>query len=427
MAEEEKFDAIIVGAGPAGCACAYALAREGKSVLLIERANTAGGKNLSGGRIYTYALELLEPGLYKSAPLQRKVVREQMMLLGKNSAVTIDYAAYDCGEEPPQSYTVLKVPFDEWFAAKAEEKGAFFVSGILVEDLIEKDGKIVGVKAGEDEMFADLVIAADGVNSFIAQKAGLFPDISAKAVGIGVKEVIALPKADIEARFNLQGDEGAARVLLGCSDGISGGAFLYTNKDSVSLGIVLNPCQTAQNGKKIREILQELKMHRTMRPLLEGGKTVEYGAHLVPESGWNGIPQRLYRDGLLVVGDAAGFCLNTGTVIRGLDLAIVSGLAAANAFCKARRLAEIGPLYREELEALLLLPTMKIFAGWHKLFEIERLFKQYPLVANDVMKLMFAVDGKVPEKMPKAMLHVIKKHISLANLLADGWKGFKAM
>jgi len=89
MGDEDKFDAIIVGAGPAGSACAYLLAKEGKSVLVIERGISAGSKNLTGGRLYTYALELVEPGLHAEAPLERKVVREQIMMLGESSGVTI--------------------------------------------------------------------------------------------------------------------------------------------------------------------------------------------------------------------------------------------------------------------------------------------------------------------------------------------------
>ncbi|TWH46748.1 FAD-dependent oxidoreductase [Sporomusa sp. KB1] len=427
MTTEEKFDAIVVGAGPAGSACAYVLAREGKSVLLIERGASSGSKNVTGGRIYTYALEMVEPGLYERAPLQRKVVREQMMLLGRNGAATLDYVDYDFGEGVPQSYTILRAPFDEWFASEAEGQGALVATGILVDGLIEENGKIVGIKAGEDEMYADIVIAADGVNSFIAQKAGLFGDISAKTVSVGIKEIIELPENIIETRFNLRGNEGAARLAIGCTAGISGGAFLYTNKESISLGIVFNPEQAGKSGKRIHQILQDFKMHPAILTLIEGGTTVEYGAHLVPEVGLTGVPQKLYRDGLIVVGDAAGFVINTGTIIRGIDLAIVSGLAAANAVLKASEPSQIGRLYMQELQNLLLLPTMKVFAGWHNILGIPRMVKEYPDLVNEAMNFMFTVDGKVPEKMPKAMLSIIKKHVSFFQLVTDGWTGLRSI
>ena len=427
MSDEDKFDAIVIGAGPAGSACAFTLAKEGKSVLLVERGTTAGSKNVTGGRLYTYALEMVEPGLYERAPLQRKVVREQIMLLGEHSATTIDYVDYAFGDKVPQSYTVLRAPFDEWFAAEAEAQGAMTACGILVDELLEENGKIVGIRAGEDEMRADVVVAADGVNSLIAQKAGLFPDITPAHVGVGVKEIIELPEEIIRSRFNLIGSEGAARVLLGCTEGITGGGFLYTNKDSLSLGIVFNPEQTARHGKKVQEMLQDLKEHPAITPLIEGGTTVEYGAHLVPELGLSGVPKKLYRDGLIVVGDAAGFTINAGISLRGIDLAILSGLAAARAIIASKNSAEVGTTYVKELENLLLLPAMRLFAGWHKIMSIPRLYKEYPRIADEALQFLFTTDGKVPEKVTKAMRGIVKKHVSLTQLVADAWKGVRAI
>ena len=426
--QQDKFDVIVVGAGPAGCACAYALARKKKNVLLVERGVTAGSKNVSGGRLYTYALEMLEPGLYKRAPLQRKVVREQIMMLDKNTATTIDYVDYGFGEEAvPQSYTVLRAPLDEWFASEAESAGAMVAAGVLVDELLQKDGKIVGIKAGEDEMLADVVVAADGVNSLLAHKAGLFPAITAKAVGVGVKEVIELPDDVINARFNVSSDEGAARVAIGCTEGISGGAFLYTNKGSISLGIVFNPEQAAKHGKPVHDIFQDFKMHPAILALLDGGTTIEYGAHLVPELGLSAVPPTLHREGLVVIGDAAGFGINTGTVIRGMDLAIVSGLAAANAVIRAKAVPDVGPLYMKQLEELLLLPNMRAFAGWHNILSIPRIFEQYPHIANDSLKFMFTVDGKVPEKMTKAIWHLVRQNVSFGQLVSDGWKAYRSI
>jgi electron transfer flavoprotein-quinone oxidoreductase len=424
---QDKFDAIVVGAGPAGCSCAYTLARKGKNVLVVERGDPAGSKNVSGGRLYTYALEMLEPGMYKRAPLYRKVVREQIMMVGTNDATTIDYVDYGFGEGVPQSYTVLRADLDAWFASEVQNAGATVASGIRVDHLLEKEGKIVGIKAGDDEMLADVVVAADGVNSQLAQKAGLFPDLTPESVGTGVKETIKLADDVINARFNISSDQGVARVVIGCTEGVSGGAFLYTNKGSISLGIVFNPEQAAKHGKRVHDILQDFKMHPAILPLLEGGSTIEYGAHLVPELGLSGVPPKLYRDGLVVVGDAARFGINTGTIIRGMDLAIVSGLAAANAVLKAKTVPEVGPLYMAQLEELLLLPNMRVFAGYHNIFGIPRIFAQYPHIANDSMKYMFTVSGKVPEKMTTAIWQVIKQNVRFSQLAADGWKAYRSI
>nr|WP_320147490.1 FAD-dependent oxidoreductase [uncultured Anaeromusa sp.] len=427
MSEEEKFDAIIVGAGPAGSACAYLLAKAGKNVLVIERGASPGSKNVTGGRLYTYALELLEEGLHEQAPLERKVVREQIMMVGDSSAVTVDYVDYGFKEELPQSYTVLRAPFDEWLAAKAEEQGAMVASGIRVDDLLIEDGKVVGVLAGEDAMYADVVIAADGINSFLAQKAGLRSELTPHEVGVGIKEIIELPASVLQDRFNLAEDEGAARVVLGCTGGISGGGFLYTNKDSVSLGIVVSPAAAAQQSRSVHDVFQEFKMHPAIYSLIGDGTSLEYSAHLVPESGWNGVPKTLSREGFLTVGDAAGFCINTGTILRGIDLAIVSGIAAAKAVLKEQNAKIVGAAYLQELEQLQLISTMKLFEGWPEIVSIPRMAKEYPALVNEMMKFMFTVDGKVPEKMPKAMRNIVKRHVSLGQLLADGWKGVRSI
>lgn len=427
MSTDDRFDAIIIGAGPAGSACAYTLAKEGKNVLVIERGSTAGSKNVTGGRLYTYALDLLEPGLWKEAALERKVTHEQIMMLNDQQTLKIDYAnpAYNEEGKTPQSFTILRAVFDEWLAGKAEEMGAVVACGIKVDDLIEENGRIVGVKAGEDDMYADVVIAADGVNSFIAQKAGLFGDIEGQTIGVGVKEIIELPSKTIEERFNLRNGEGTALLVLGCTEGIHGGGFLYTNKDSISLGCVFTPTEVAGHGKQIHDIFQDFKMHPAIYPLLEGGETVEYGAHLVREAGYRGIPQKLYKDGLLVIGEAAGFVINVGYSIRGIDLAIVSGIAAARGILSGQ---EAGPAYITELEKLKLVPSMKAVDGYFDLLEIHRLYSTYPKVATEVFDTLFSVDGDVGPNVKKEIMSILKENkLSLWQLVKDGIRGFKSI
>ena len=363
----------------------------------------------------------------EKAPLQRKVVREQIMLLGENGGMTVDYADYSYGEGIPHSYTILRAPFDSWLADEAEKRGAILVRDILVEDLLEQNGKVVGIRAGDETVYADMVIAADGVNSLLAQKAGLRSDITAETVGIGVKEVIELPRQVIESRFTLTGDEGAARMILGCSDGIAGGGFLYTNKTSLSLGIVFNPQQAVRRGKKLSELLQAFKLHPVIAPLIEGGTSIEYGAHLVPEMGYSGVPKRLFREGLLVIGDAAGFVINTGLIIRGIDLAILSGIAAANAIIKSGAPAQAGPLYMKELDQLQLMPAMRQFAGWHKIVTMPSMASIYPAMANDIFRFLFTVDGSLPPKMPRGIRQTIHKHASFSQLWSDALRGFRAI
>ena len=427
MGEEERFDAIVIGAGPAGSACALRLAQAGRNVLLVERGSAAGSKNVTGGRVYTWALELLEPGLHAEAPLERKVVREQLTIISDEAATTVDYFEPEFDGEVPHSYTVLRATFDEWLAARAESAGAVLAAGIRVDGLVEENGRIVGVQAGEDKIFGDIVIAADGVNSLIAQKAGLRQDLTPHSVAVGVKELIRIDAADIESRFQTGPSQGASRLFLGCTEGIQGGGFLYTNKDSISLGLVFSPEEAARHGKKVHEIVQEFKLHPAVKPLINGGETAEYSAHLIPEAGWRGVPKKLYRDGFLVIGDAAGFAINGGFVVRGIDLAIASGIAAAEAILSARDAAAVGPAYMLQLEKIGLTGTMKRFAGYPDLMSNPRIFTDYPGLKHEVFQGMYTVNGQVPEKITDVIRHAVGRHGGMGRLLADAWKGWRSI
>jgi Dehydrogenases (flavoproteins) len=426
---EEKFDAIIIGAGPAGSACAYTLAQAGREVLMIERGDSPGRKNVTGGRLYTYALDMLEPGLHEKAALERKVTHEQITMLSGESAVSLELVnpVFNQAGAIPMSYTLLRAKFDKWLANKAEKAGAALVSGIKVDELIERDGRIVGVTAGEDNLLADTVIAADGVNSFMARKAGLISDIKAETMGVGVKEIIELPEKTIEERFNLKAGEGAARMLLGCTEGIHGGGFLYTNKDSISLGCVFTPEEVAKRKKSVHEIFQDLKMHPVIYELIKDGETIEYSAHLVSEAGFRGMPPKLYREGFVIIGDAAGFVINTGYSIRGIDLAILSGIAAARAMITAEEPAGMGPAYMEELQKINLIQIMQQTDPYYEILETPWLYDKLPDLAAGIFQQLFTVNGQVPEKLRSKIMQLLKQnHISLWDLVKFALKGAKA-
>lgn len=428
MSGEDKFDVVIVGAGPAGSACAYTLAKEGKAVLLVERGDTAGAKNVSGGRLYTHALEVLGEEFVWEAAAERRVTREEIMVLAGDRAVTMEYYDPSFNQEGrrPQSYTVLRAVLDNWLAGKAEEAGAVVACGIRVDEVIEENGRITGIKAGEDEVYADVVIAADGVNSLLAQKAGLLGDIPAHNVAVGVKEVIALPPKVIEERFHVRGEEGAALLMLGCTEGLKGGGFLYTNKESLSLGCVISPEEVARHGKPVHRIFQELKMHPAVYPLIEGGETVEYSAHLVSEAGYHGVPPRLYRDGFLVIGDSAGFVINLGYTIRGMDLAILSGVAAARAVLSEPKPELLGTAYMKELENLKVLPTMKAVQGYVGLLDLPRIYAQYPHLIISLLRKVFTVEENVPQSLKEKLKAALRESgLSWWQIFKDGLRGLK--
>ncbi|PKH58891.1 FAD-dependent oxidoreductase [Shewanella sp. Choline-02u-19] len=424
---EDVFDAIIVGAGLAGCVAAYVLAKEGADVLVIERGNFAGSKNMTGGRLYAHSLEKIIPGFAKEAPVERKVTKEKVTFLTDDTGVTLDYHNGRAQTPVQESYTVLRGDFDQWLMGKAEEVGAQFISGIRVDELITKDGKVIGVKADGDELLAKSVILAEGVNPVLAEKLGMVkPKVNADVMAVGVKELIELPKEVIQDRFNLSDDEGAAWLFAGSpSNGLMGGGFIYTNKTTVSLGIVCGLHDIGSSDKTVPQMLEDFKNHSMIKPLIEGGKLLEYSGHVVPEAGFNMVP-KLVDDGVLITGDAAGFCLNIGYTVRGMDLAIASGEAAAKAVLAARATGDFSAqglsTYQTLLEDSFLMKDLKLYKNLPAFMETPRIFNQYPKMVADIMQSMFTVDGSESQPLRKTLMKHCKE-VGYMNLIKDGIKG----
>lgn len=428
---EDVFDAIIVGAGLAGCVAALVLAREGANVLVIERGNHAGAKNVTGGRLYAHNLERIIPDFASQAPIERRITHEKISFLTEDSAVTLDYHSARASEPTQESYSVLRSKFDPWLMEQAEAAGAQFVPGIRVDKLIVRDGKVIGVEADGDVLEANVVILAEGVNALLAEQIGMVKNrVSPKHVAVGVKELIELPRELLEARFGLVGNEGAAWLFAGTpSDGLMGGGFLYTNGDSLSLGIVVGLQHIEHAGKSVPQMLEDFKQHPAVRPLIAGGKMVEYAAHVVPEAGINMQPQ-LVGDGVLIAGDAAGMCMNLGFTIRGMDMAMASGEAAARAVLEAKAKNDFSTEglngYLRLLEEL---PVMKDLRHYRKvpaMLENPRMFTLYPQMVANIMADMFTVNGQPPQPMRKMIMRHCKE-IGYLNLLKDGIKGVTAL
>lgn len=284
---EEKFDAIIVGGGLAGCSAAIVLARAGLEVLVIERGDYCGAKNMTGGRLYGHSLEKIIPNFAEEAPIERKVKREKVSLMSADGSLDIGYGSKKLSAAPESaSYTVLHAKFDQWLAEKAEEAGAEIATGFVVDELVVQDGKVVGINADGEEMYADVVILADGVNSLLAQQIGMKKELEPNQVAVGAKETIRLSEDIINQRFGLTGDEGMAWLSAGDpTDGSFGGGFLYTNKDTISIGVVATLSDIGHSELSVPQMLERFKNHPSVAPYLEGGETIEYSGHLVPEEG----------------------------------------------------------------------------------------------------------------------------------------------
>jgi electron transfer flavoprotein-quinone oxidoreductase len=425
------FDAIIVGGGLAGLTTAYLLAKESAEVLLIERGNFAGAKNMTGGRLYSHSLEKILPGFAGEAPVERRVTREKVSLMTGDSSVTVDYFSPGLAQPGQDSYTVLRADFDQWLAGRAEAEGAQIVTGIKVDDILIRDGQVRGIVAGGDEMEADVTVLADGVNSLLAQKLGLRAELPPQQVAVGVKELIALPASVIEDRFQCRTGEGTAWLFAGQpSGGRVGGGFLYTNKESVSLGVVCTLSDLIAGNATLPQLLENFKRHPAVAPLVEGGKLIEYSGHLVPEGGLAMIP-RLVTDGALIVGDAAGFCINLGYTVRGMDFAVGSGEYAAQAILQAKQAgnfsAESLDAYRSALEESFIMQDMRLYHKFpHFMETTPRIFAGYPEMASDLMAQLFVVDGQRPQPLYKKAGRSLKT-VGTLNLILDALRGVRAL
>jgi electron transfer flavoprotein-quinone oxidoreductase len=428
---EPDFEVIVIGAGVAGCVAAFQLARQGRSVLLIERGETPGSKNLSGGVLYSRGIQQVFPGFLDEAPVERRITRNYINFLNGDSSVAIDYKDARLAD-PVNAVTVLRAKLDPWLAAQCEEAGALLMPGVRVDRVLTEQGRVVGVQAGDDELRCQVVVAADGVNSFIAKEAGLRQKEPLNHLAVGVKSVISLPRETIEARFNLTGDEGAAFAVVGdCTEGVGGGGFLYTNIDSLSVGIVVRLDDLTAKEKVVTDIFDHFLQHRFIAPYLEGGELLEYGCHLVAEGGLHMIGE-IVTDGMVVVGDAAGLTLNTGLTVRGMDLAAGSAVAAAEAIgaaldAKDTSKAGLGG-YRDKLFASYVGQDMKTYARAPSFLEAERMYKHYGELLANVLYGAFNLDTQPREHMVKvARKSLARSPLKLRKLVRDGIAGARAL
>jgi electron transfer flavoprotein-quinone oxidoreductase len=333
-------------------------------------------------------------------------------------------------EQPYSSYSILRSNFDKWLGKKCERQGAMLVTKSRADEIIMDEGQVIGVRAGGEELLADIVIAADGVLSFTAQKAGLRQPFRAGDFAVGCKEVIEMPRERLEAIFNLEEDEGLARLYMGAvTKGKFGGGFLYTNKESVSLGVVVGiEGLTAEVPRlEIYKIMEDFKQRPEVAKLIKNGESVEYSAHVIPEGGVKSMG-KLYGAGILVVGDAAGFSMNIGVTVRGMEYALASGYYAAQAAVRAKKNEDYSEgslaFYKKLLDDSFVMKDFNSFKESLSILENPRLFTYYPQLLGNIMKDLYAVPNGAKAK----LYPTIRKHLSNKNLMAigrDAWRMMK--
>ncbi len=417
---EEKFDAIIVGAGAAGLGAAYRLAKYGLNVVVLERGQRIGAKNVYGGRIYTHVFEKEIPEFRKEAPVERWVKKERLTLMNSDDAVTLelfsDFSAND-------SFIAILSKFNEWLGKKVEDAGGLVIPGIKVDDLIAENGTIKGITAGDEKLYADVVIDAEGINPIIAKKAGLRDDWKPNQVAVGVKEVIKISENTVNDIFQLNEGEGVANLFLGYPTNYAlGGGFLYTNKDTISLGVVIRIDSAIAKRIQVYDIIEDFRNHPFIHRILKEGSPIEYSAHLVPEEGLDGIPRNLVGDGILLAGDVAGFVLNRGLTIRGVDLAFLSGLLAAETVKEAHEAGDFSRAslnsYEEKLKNSIVFSELEAFKRASGLLGNLRFYETYPQILCEVLKDAYTV-GENSRKIYPILREKMKGRLSLFTMIRD--------
>jgi electron transfer flavoprotein-quinone oxidoreductase len=424
----KSFDVVVVGAGPAGSIAALKLARAGRSVCLVERGRYPGAKNMFGGLLHNApVLNELLPDYPERAPLERHVYRKVLAFLTPDSTVSLSFDNENFDRPPYNGHTVFRPAFDRWLAGEAVRAGALLLTDCAAEDIIRERGKIAGVtvKGREGELRGSIVIAADGVLSFLAKKAGLRREFDPAAMGMGVKLLLGLPEATVNERFHLVRDQGADISFVGLTGGVRGGGFLYTSRETVSAGLVVHLDSLRDSGQTPYDLLNVFLRHPRVARLVKGAVPLEYSAHLIPEGGLKSIPQ-LYTDGLMVAGDAAGLCYTNGINLEGINLAMTSGALAADTALAALEAKDYTArslsAYKKKLEGSFVIRDMKTFKSAAGMMHLERLFRAYPRVLAGILERMYRMEGAPRSKLLRLARQEALKEVGLKDLISDGFK-----
>jgi len=415
----EKFDAIIVGAGVAGLSAAYLMAKEGLKVIVIEKGKYPGSKNVMGGVLYRHMMEEIIPDFLKDAPIERPIVEQNLWIMGKESVVKTGYKGMEWSKTP-NNFTVFRGKFDQWFAKKCIEVGAVIVNETVVKECILENNKVIGVRTDRlnGDLFADVVILADGANSLLGKSLGLHQEWRKDQVALAVMEELKLPSQNIEERFNLEKGMGATIEIFGDGTlGMVGTAFIYTNKEHLSIGCGALLSQMYDKQVKPYDLLDYIKNHPIIKPLIADSKPCEYYAHLIPEGGYKSIP-KLVADGVIIIGDAAQMV--NGIHREGSNMGMTSGRFAAETVIRAKEIGKFDvdtlSYYKKLISKSYISKDLEKYKNASSTLENNAAyFNHYMPAVNKSVSEMLTVDGvSKSEKQKLIMKHMTQGRSSLS-------------
>jgi len=423
--DDRKFDIIIVGAGPGGCSAGITAARGGLRVAMFERGEFSGNKIVMGNMVITTVLNELIPDLEEKAPLGRFIRSRRYACLTEETSVSLDITSNKYNKPPHNNlWTLTRQEFDPWLAKRVEKEGVKYFDKTPVNDLIKKGSQVVGVNTKKGEYYGDIVIIANGANSRLVRQMGDHVEYPPDSYILGIKELIKLPPETIEQRFCLQDREGCAIEYYGYPiEGNVGSAFVYTNWDSLSVGAIFNArsLKGAVRNAPVK-YLQLLKIHPTVKRLIQGGRTIGLSAHIVPEIGFDYL-RSLYCDGALVVGDAAGF-LNANMYPLGMLMATASGKLAGETAIEAKKIGNYSSrtlsLYMEKIDYSFFLDDMRkynrspFFSNHYPEF-----FEIYPKMAVELMEEYHWNDEESTRKRQQNAFQKVRNELTIFPFLRE--------
>jgi electron transfer flavoprotein-quinone oxidoreductase len=431
---KETFDVAIVGAGPAGISAAYILASAGKKVIVLERGEHPGSKNVSGGVLYGHDLAQIVPDyIDKGCPVERNIVESRIWYLSKDGGFSLGYRDRVFGNERKyNAFTVSRAKFDRWYAEQAHGRGALIVPSTVVTGLLrDNKGTVIGVvtQREDGEVRAKITLLADGINSPLAASTGFRPEPKPEQVALAVKEIISLPALTIEERFGISEGQGVTTEILGeVTGGMDGVAFIYTNRNSLSIGIGANLADFATFKLKPYELIENLKQHPMVAPLISGGRPMEYIAHWLAEGGYDAIP-KLYGDGYLIAGDSA---MLFNTLHReGNNLAMASGKMAAETILDAFKYDDFTESglkgYRDRLAGSFVMKDLRKYRRLSSfLYNHKELFTELPQLASYGAREIITVNGVTKQDKEKSILDEIRKDMSIPRIIRLMWQAWRA-